>query len=317
VDSWFDCLYAGLLGCGHIVHIIPDRSYLHVESPNSKFEYSFPANDYSLDSIQQNIVESFYDFLVIGSIYPELEDGKYIDIIEKFKNVIVVYQAHDYPESYDYKKIINKPFIEFRKEIPIGLESQYYGMVHPNREKYLIKIFPDKFLDICGILGAKCYLDGALSPTETKRRFVCELLQKDFQNSLVLSNMCVDFNSFAKLTSFAWIGLNLKGLGEQNSRYYEIPSFQSFLLTENVNSVIPNDFIENVHKVSFFIPEDYKETLEWYKELKDTIKNLLSNKNELKEKIIASFEYTKIFHSLEYNTNRFLEIINDPEHKGR
>lgn len=304
MDSWFDCLYGGLIQQGHDVYIIPDKDYYHDQDvvKKDKCIWNFPRQVGELGDLDA------YSVLVIGSIYEELASGKYMDIINNFNGKIVVYQAHDYPSDYDYKSIINKPFIEFRKEY-FG-EKCYYGTIHPNREEYMINEIGDRFFDICAIFGAKTNGDGSYHPVSQRRIYICDKLQKDFPNSILMPTANLSFMSFRKLTSLAHVGLNMKGLGNQNSRYYEIPSFQSFLVTEKLDCVIPNNFEEGIHKYSFEMPDDY-ESEQWYKSLVDNIKELLSDKNALKEKTIASYEHTKQFHSLKYNTERFLSVVSE------
>lgn len=95
------------------------------------------------------------------------------------------------------------------------------------------------------------------------------------------------------------IGLNLKGVGNDTVRYYEIPAHKALLFSQKLDIVIENDFKDGETAI-FFRNID---------EMKEKLKYCLKNKDYVDRIRNAGYEHFKKYHTSKVRAKQLIDYI--------
>ena len=307
-DSWVDCLYIGLLRRGYNVHIYPYKWY-YVQGFERAFLYvDVHTPSVSVEEIVTLCDAGFYDLLIVGFFWKEDPNRNYI--LRHATCPIVVFNSRDNPWEHSDRLRIQElcthgsVLCEFRKEV-LQSEEDIYPVSHPIESHYIEEVDFDKKYDVFAVYGSKFP-----QAAHHKRMMVCELIKDIFSERCVASYPAnMPFDEFRRLCRKSWIGINVRGVGFQTARYFEIPAFGAALVSERLSIIIPNDFKEP-EQVRFFDFE-FERKGDWrvLPTLLEIIGELLRDKERLKEMIIRGHEHVKKYHTIEATTEYFLDIV--------
>lgn len=296
-----DMLYDGLMKNGHDVTVFPPKPNLS-DGLDDVRSYSWPWQPVSYDDVMREC-DSF-DIAVLTtvdsnqSLAPTLKS-----IIKKVKCPIVLLNDMPFHSRADYDELLGgkHPIAEFRCEVLKNQKNDRNWDVIPLpysfREEFLVKEMPRKRFDVF----FSCRSDG-WGANDIRFKIVNTLPQVVKNCIASYENPILPYSHYLEVMRESWIGISVKGQYWNTVRYWEVVGCQAGLVSDNLNTkvIIPNNFEEGRH-ARFYNDVD---------EMIDIIKELLANKDELKEMIRRAYEHLLKYH---LNTHRAKTFIKEVE----
>ncbi len=302
-DYGLDTLYSALyeqLGAESIFEY-PEKGILHGEKHNRYVNYPIFFN---LPKIKTD-AEKFemlrnneFDYIVIGcrayanytynrNHHRHHDDDFFTLIKEKSRDLptILVDQGDDRGINYSLIQALNAKLYlkrELLKNDPSDplvkpFNFSYPGVPHDIHSNFILDLF----------------WAGKVSPTREPYILAAEeLLNTKFYNRYRQS-------VYKKTLAEYKIGLNLKGLGNDTVRYYEIPAYGGLLFSEKLDIVIENDFKDGETAIFFESTDEMKEKLLY----------CLHHESFVDKIRLAGFKWFTKYHSNKVRATQFMEKI--------
>ncbi|HCQ31618.1 TPA: hypothetical protein DIU27_04540 [Candidatus Collierbacteria bacterium] len=302
-DYGLDTLYSALyehLGAENIFEY-PEKGILHGEKHNRYVNYP---NFFQLEKTRTD-AEKFemlkrdeFDYLLVGCrafahyTYHRNRNRHYDDdfyALLKEKSLIVptilVDQGDDPGINHDLIKELHAKLYfkrEFKKEnaldrMIIPFNFSYPEVPHDIHSNYILDVF----------------WAGKVNPSREPYVLAAEeLLNTKFYNRYRQS-------AYRKTLAEYKIGLNLKGLGDDTVRYYEIPAYGALLFSQKLSIVIENDFKDGETAIFF----------DGIDEMKEKLLFCLHHERYVDKIRLAGYRWFTKYHSNKVRATQFMEKI--------
>lgn len=113
------------------------------------------------------------------------------------------------------------------------------------------------------------------------------------------SELRYNTHDYLKKIALSKIGISVKGFGEDTVRHWEIPSFNTLLLSDQLTIIRPHPFIEGQTASCYSSPKECAEKIEYW----------LSNNEELKRVAKAGQEHCMKFHTCEARARQLITEV--------
>jgi len=261
VDYGMDTLFDGLcraLGSENVFDY-PEKPSLHSEKRNSYlwypsfFEYPIVKTD---EEKIDMLVNGEIDAVIVGCrSTSDFREGRYgADNKDNFLELLRLKKTPVFLVDYDDSSGINyalidelKPLIYFKREYL--KDTEYLPIITPLSFSYSEKYIPENVATTRAntlFWAGKTYPNRepfikAYEEIHGRRRFN-KWKQDKYSQKLLLNR----------------IGLNLKGFGSDTVRYWELPAHGTLLLSQRLDIVIENDFVDGESALFFDTVEEMK-----------------------------------------------------------
>jgi len=302
-DFGLDTLFSGIheiLGADSIFDY-PEKVILHGEKHNRYVNYpaffDLPKTKTDAEKYEMLKNEEF-DYLVVGcrafahytyhrNSHRHIDDDFYALLKEKSLTIptILIDQGDDPEINNDLIKDLHAK-VYLKREY--HLEYKNNPLIVPFNFSYPEVPYDansSKLLDV--FWAGKVYA--------TREPFVLaaeDILNKKFYNRYRQSRYKRELARYK-------IGLNLKGLGDDTVRYYEIPAYGGLLFSQKLDIIINNDFTDGKNAIFFQNIEEMKEKLSF----------CLTHENYVDKIRLAGYHWFTKYHTNKVRATQFLEII--------
>jgi len=283
-DYGLDNIYDGLCKIlGHEnVYDFNENIGLHGEvlAPYKDFPcfFNYPKknipNKELLEKIKGNYFDillcSFTDYTFFAEFYPDIM----MDLINAINNsttpLYLINQGDVHKLHMEKIKYFKKARKYFLREMLIGetYPSNFSPLGFSLSTDYVIfKPFKEK--------TQKFFWAGDLENKKHMNRYdYISITEKLFNYN---SKKKYNLKEYQENLSNSKMSVNLYGYGFDTVRYYEIPAFNTFMLSTPSKTIIPNDFVENESVVYFYSIRDFKKKLEYYNNHLDEAEEIAIN----------------------------------------
>jgi hypothetical protein len=297
-------LYDGLIKEGHNVVVFPPKVNL-TSKVNDIRHYSYDWKDVSYEDVVNDCRQGVYDVVILSEWDPSPMTGTFRTLIQKEIKcpIVLVREAPDiltarfgkilsgkrplceFWNNYAKGGVIRDSFCEGKDIIPLtyGFREDYVRDIQPKEYNVFMSTRP------------------AAYDASVLRLSVGNEIAKFFQNNIIAyDNPILPYNHYLECIRKSWIGVSTIGTYPATLRYWEIVGCGSFLVSDNIEIVIPNNFMDGFQMYFF-------DNIE---EMVDIIRELLSDKGELEKMIKSAHEHLLNFH---LTTHRARTLVSEIE----
>lgn len=312
-DYLQDLTYTGFVKILGIKNIVDYKwnKHFHINYKEYPKNLSYVKNSL-ISSIKFNLNFKDFDYVFVGSCKADCFET-YLSIINKIpaKTPVILIDGGDNEEIGGDMKRLNVNHL-YEKAIKIRSFDFIFKREYIKYKQYAKNIFPLPFscnLDVIPTLKNSLKYDVSFWAVESHsdRTKALEILQNKFDcasNGTVLKQEFKKYKRkgiyYLQELSQCKIALNIRGSGWDTLRYWEVPALNRFMISQELEIEIPNNFRN--HKEIVFCKPDLSDLL-------DLCEYYL--KNDLKREEIAknSKKWAQTYHTDEVRAKYILEKL--------
>lgn len=295
-DYGLDSLYDGLcqvLGQENVLDY-PSKPSLHGQTPGKLAWYpslfDYPETVSNLQKLEMLRCNEF-DIILIGcrANLNFTDDQNMLELLKEKSQIIPTYLIDQGDEPG-----INTKMMDNFNTVSYFKREYFRNKISDPKIIPLSFSYSSKYLpgDISGERSHTLFWAGKVIPSRQPYITICQALRgKPFYG--------FPQDRYRLHLAQHTIGLNLKGVGNDTVRYYEIPANGTLLFTEKPDFVIENGFTDGETAVMFESPEEMKEKLDY----------CLKNRDYVDKIRLAGYDWFQMYHTTKIRAGQLLNKI--------